>query len=130
MNFAKCFSSLILTACLGCGPSGPPMYNISGTVQLESKAISKGTVTFEDSDAGFAATGNIQPDGKYSLKLREGSYRVMLLPLFKDTIAGDGTPVSLPVDPKSIPQKYQSPERSGLKLDVKQDSVFDIELKK
>lgn len=127
-TFGGCVCFTVLLLCQGCGPSGPETFQISGKVTLKEKPVAKGTVTFEDASVGFAATADLQPDGKYSVKLVKGNYRVMLLPLFEDRIAADGTTVSMPVDPKSVPQKYQSTTSSGLKLEVTKDSVFDIPL--
>ncbi len=114
---------------VGCGPSGPTLYTVSGSVKLEGSPVSQGTVTLEDPTAGFASTGEIK-DGTYAVELPAGSYRIMLLPLTKEIVSAEGMPETVLVDPASIPLRYQSPERSGLKVEVSDKTTFDIEMTK
>ncbi len=122
------FFSILLLVCVGCGPTGPTMYTISGSVKLGGQPVEQGTITLEDQTAGYAATTDIQSGGNYSVKLPAGSYRVMLLPLTEEIVSAEGMAETVLVNPKSIPLKYQSPERSGLKVEVSDNTPFDIDL--
>ncbi len=69
------FGFLLLAAAvtpLGCGPSGPKLVHVSGTVTLDGKPLTSGTVTFV-ADASKGNTqmgtpaGNIGTDGTYKI---------------------------------------------------------------
>ena len=61
-------STLVVVALLpvGCGPSYPTCYPVSGKVTFNGEPVTQGTVTFYPAD-GRSAIGKIQPDGSYSL---------------------------------------------------------------
>jgi hypothetical protein len=71
------FTALLLSAaglacCGGCGssPSGPPAgatIPVKGKVTYRGKPLTRGTITFEPTDAGRDANGAIQSDGSFTL---------------------------------------------------------------
>jgi len=119
----------------GCGPSGPEMARVSGTVTYEGKPVPLGTVSFVAKDAnGRNATGAIQSDGSYTLQTEKpgdgaqvGEYAV--------TISATEAPLLDYIPPKPVPvkrhvpEKYEKPDTSGLTATVKSGSntiPFDL----
>jgi hypothetical protein len=61
------FLLLALVPLAGCGPSGPPLAQVSGQVTLYGKPYAKGIVTFTPVDGGPAGISSTDQDGKYEL---------------------------------------------------------------
>jgi len=51
---------------VGCGPSHPACYPVSGKVIYDGQTVTQGTITFYP-EQGRSALGKIEPDGTYSL---------------------------------------------------------------
>ena len=123
------------TVPLGCGSSNKG--SVTGKVTYKGQPVPKGTVSFQTLDlkGGRNATGEIQPDGTYTLQTEEpgdgaqvGKYRVAISA--RDDEVLDYIP-SEPVPPKRlVPEKYENPETSGLTETVESGSNnidFDLE---
>jgi hypothetical protein len=112
------------------------MAAVSGKVTYQGKPVPKGTITFlTDDPKGRNATGEIGPDGSYTLQTEEprdgaqlGEYRVTIFA--HDEPILDYTPPR-PIPPKLlVPSQYENPDTSGLKKTVVRGSnVFDFDLK-
>jgi hypothetical protein len=114
----------------GCGgESGElPTVRVSGTLAVDGKPVSKGTVHFHP-EKGRPATGIVQ-DGKFSLSTYSegdgvipGKNRVAVevveeVPM-KD---GDTTSKSL------IPVKFTNPDESGLQLEVRATGYSNLQI--
>jgi len=95
---------------------------VKGSVLYKGKALTGGTVRFEPEDGGREASGNIEPDGTFTLttfKAADGA------------VAGKHrVAVDPPADkPKALPAKYKSAASSGIVLDVsieKTEYVVDL----
>jgi hypothetical protein len=121
---------------LACGRSGPEKASVTGRVTYQGKPVPKGTITFMAVDPnGRNATGEIGPDGSYTLQTEEardgaqlGEYRVTIYA--HDEPILDYTPPT-PVKPKLlVPAQYEKPDTSGLtKTVVRGSNVFDFDLK-
>lgn len=120
--------SLLALIVAGCGPGAPPLFDVRGKVTLSGTPLTDGNITFENAGAGLAETVAITPDGTYSARLIEGPYTVTLMPVFVEQKAEDGTMEEVLKNPESFPEKYQSPESSGLKLTVTGETTFDIDM--
>ena len=116
--------ALVALTPIACGSAGPSMAKVSGRVTYQGKPVTKGTISFVTVDEGGRnATGEIGPDGSYSLQTEEpgdgariGGYDVVISSR-EDAIL-DYIP-KVPVPPKFlVPQKYSSPQTSGLKRAV------------
>lgn len=113
---------LVLTAALtlGCGRSHEA--TTSGTVTLDGKPLSSGTVTFHPSKGGAAAYGHIQSDGSY--EIRTGSGRGLAAGEYIITVA---VLEALPPDPETgeprakaiTPPRYADVKTSGLRFTVR-----------
>jgi hypothetical protein len=108
------------------------MIPIRGEVTYNGKPLTRGTVTYipATSGVGRAANGPIQPDGTFSMTTQTrddgvmpGEYQIVVYsyeqgaPKTRDEIeAGGGA--NAPRLRSMIPEKYTSPETSGLSDDV------------
>lgn len=116
---------------VGCGPSEPPEYTVTGSVKFEGEPVTEGSVTFEDSTTGVADTFPIDAQGNYAATIEAGKFGVSVQPPLvnrpdmANTLGGDEFKK---VD--NIPLQYWSAFDSGLTLDVSQDTTFDIQMKR
>jgi hypothetical protein len=137
---------------IGCGgdPSKPKLGRVSGKVTYNGQPVPKGVVSFVPSggpgaQTGQSATGEIGPDGSYTLTTFDrgdgavlGEHTVLVLAREDDpAIQGKGMPIpdskgQLKIKPPKslVPEKYATAEKSPLRFTVKEGSnVYDIELK-
>jgi hypothetical protein len=121
----------IVAGCLvllaqGCAKEAPK-YPVRGKVSFKGQPLTEGTVMFVASGTGVTGAGTIQSDGSYELRsgkpgngMAPGSYRVSVNPPYYDPTTGS---------PPKFAVKYQDPESSGLKAEVKEGSnTFDFDL--
>ena len=131
----------------GCGGDDlAPRYGVSGQVTRLGKPLTKGTISFLPVDAarGRAATGEIQPDGSYTLMTQDpgdgamaGDYLVTVTVVDVDDSKLERMPGGMPrldqpqkVQVKSlIPSKFSDPSKTDLKAKVEPHSnslKFDL----
>jgi hypothetical protein len=119
---------LFLLMILGCGSNMPQTVPVSGRVTFDGQPPpGPGTVYFLPKEAaeGFPsrpATGDFDKDGNYKVKtfdpadgLMPGKY-IMHVECWETPPNMEGKPVK-----SYVPEKYQSVETSGLKLDITPD---------
>jgi hypothetical protein len=117
------FSLFSLICTLGCGGEG---YNVGGKVTFpDGSPVPHGQVTFISDN--FSAGGSIIAEGSYSISIRvpAGTYKV--------GVRASGEPVAAPgadvANMKIVPlvdPKYGNPETSGLVVEVKGPTTFNI----
>ena len=124
---------------LGCSSGLPDMEKVTGTVTIDGKAATQGTVQFvpettEGEEPAPPSVGIIGPDGKYELEstgkrgvvpgAAVGHHQVRVEIRAEPRDQMDTLPRSL------IPTKYNNPDTSGLQYEVVagKDNVIDIEL--
>lgn len=125
------FSAFALTfLASGCGSDNSAVsiamkpVPVKGTVTLNGKPLTQGTIRFEPDSGGREAQGDIQPDGSFVLTTFdakdgavEGEHRVAVMG------AGGGKK-----DP--VPLKYHNFSSSGIVVEVSADkSDYTIELR-
>jgi hypothetical protein len=125
---------LILVAVTGCGRTGDHLTApVSGTVTLDGKSLTGGTITFFP-EQGKMASGRIQPDGTFTLTTYQsgdgaitGKCRAAIAVL----VGGGEENEDKPVERSALPRKYSSPETSGLEYEVTANGPnnFQLELK-
>lgn len=133
-------SMLLLVAILAAGcSSGKETGYVAGKVTLGDKALTQGSVRFENAKAGVSVNASLQSDGTYVARTHDrdglppGNYKVAVTP----STFGDGeTPLA--VDPSAtarapqseIPQKYRSTATSPLSATVEagDNPPFDFDL--
>ena len=125
--------TVIFLACLvtGCGPSRPSTIPVAGTVTLDGTAVEGASVMLMPAGEGQAATGVTDAEGKFTLKTyepgdgaRPGSYKVIVTKKEVTGVLADKDGLSGGIAPEGIqekwftPQKYSSPDTSGLTAEV------------
>jgi hypothetical protein len=127
--------ALLPLAALGCAGKG----DVSGRVTYKGKPLVWGTVQFEGSDR-IVKQGNINPDGTYSVRgVATGEAKVAVSSInpkssdFQVRQAEGGPPPKPRPEVKGwfpIPEKYDTPYKSGLTYPIKRGAnEIDIELK-
>lgn len=119
---------LTILALLLPGCSGPETGHVAGKVTVGGKALTQGTVLFEDAKAGISVNAKLQNDGSYTVKtfdrdgLPPGTYKVAVTP----STFGDGDAplvtdpaAQAPTSRSEIPQKYRTTATSPLTATVK-----------
>jgi len=136
----------ILGMMIGCGGDDGSYQGatgtVSGVVKIDGKPLTeKATVTFFSKE-GFAATGQTDSSGKFTLKYKQssdipvGKYAVAVMPAagaassdpkdFMDKESGETKVVEAKT---AIPKKVQSPGGSGITKEVKEgEQTIDIEI--
>jgi hypothetical protein len=123
------------SAAVGCGGRG----DVTGKVTYRGRALVWGTVQFEGSD-GMLRQGNIKGDGTYSVQgVAAGEAKVAVSSInpssadFQPRVVEGKAPP--PPRPKvegwfPIPERYDTPHKSGLTYTIKSGpNTIDIELK-
>jgi hypothetical protein len=136
----------LLTATAGCGSDdGPTLARVQGTVKHDNKPLANALVVFlPETPGALSASGTTDNEGYYQLMTRSpgdgvliGKHRVTVMARGPDQkLPEDQNPTGLPGgnfvpgDPL-IPEKYFSPETSGLTAEVKSGkNTLDFELTK
>jgi len=120
---------------VGCGPKFPKTAIVKGKVTYKGKAVPNGTVNFNPEIPGPPTSGEIQPDGTYTLTTFKsgdgaipGKYSVVIVAMQDNAsrLPEDRSPLPPPI----VPIKYTSPATSDLKAEVKdQENTIDFDLK-
>lgn len=121
------FSFVLLAT--GCGPKGPAMIPVTGTVKLDGAPVAGAGVTFMPVSGGRPATGETDANGNFKLTTEkandgalEGDYLVAVsgvrtvgVVVNPDGTSGDTTNMRTEW---FVPQKYAKPATSNLQQTV------------
>lgn len=131
-----CGAAAVFAVLAGCGPGGPRLVPVTGTVTLDGKPVADAGVMFKPSGNLPPATANTDAQGHFSLVTLNrpgavlGEHQVSIVKQ-ETTGVGDFGAVG-PGGVKTtwlVPQKYSIPESSGLKAAVTADQRhFDFSL--
>gem|GEM_PF-2655094 len=94
-------------------------YRIRGRVLFGMQPVSEGTVHLEHMKTGRSCSAELDPQGRFWIRLSAGRYRVAVTPpvglagTFDTTVIGESY-----LQVENIPELYWSPETSGFTLDV------------
>lgn len=111
----------------GCSPK-EATYEIGGTIKFAGQGVSEGTVTFEESATMNTAQAELGADGKYSLRVAPGNYKVMVEPpMVSETGVSDAGVTYKKVS--NIPNKFRSSQSTPLTAKVESAATLDFELK-
>lgn len=119
--------------CAGCGPAGPQLHPVAGSVLFEGKPAAGFTVEFSSQTAetkGLSASGQVAPDGSFTLATRirgasrpgavAGPHQVVVIPPPAAVVPGDAI---LP-----IPIRYADYGTSTLTATVAPGGTNDVRL--
>lgn len=129
--------ALVSTALAGCGPSGPPLAQVSGTVTRGGEPLEHVTVHFMP-EAGRPSRGLTDAGGRYTAEYSSdrtgvvlGRHRVFItyepkdIQLRMDMEMGKYQP---PPDMIAMLQKYGNPETTPLSFDIEGSQTIDLQL--
>lgn len=141
----RCFSSVIplvlcaLVVASGCGPSGPTMVKVKGTVEFKGEPLHGGKITFNPKNPkeGHVAQSDIGESGEFELSTFKsgdgavaGDYLVSVISVLEgsEVLEKDR---GLGIGGKSvIPERYGDPKTSKLEeslTEAKEDLVIKLE---
>jgi hypothetical protein len=125
----------------GCGPSGPAMVKVTGTVTLDGMPVEGANVMFVPASTGKPAQGKTDAAGKFTLNTdpakpddgaQEGEYNVAVsgvrttgVQVNPDGTSGDASQIS---QVWFVPKQYANPASSGLRQTVTK-GMQPVELK-
>jgi hypothetical protein len=119
---------VVIMAC-GCGGAPSNMAEVKGKVLLDGKPLSTGSVVTMP-ERGPGANGIINEQGEFNLTTRERGMGASLGRHQVGVAAFEESTNWSPEAPQKslIPQKYASPETSGLSIEVKPDEPNEVVL--
>lgn len=125
-----CVFGLVVVFISGCGPSGPPIAEVSGKVTYQGEPVTVGEVIFI-SDAGYGSSGSLRQDGSFSLVTQHGAgvplgeYQVAITPPDPDDLPEHMDEMTF----DNIPEKYHHFGSSGLTAVVEPgQNFFEFEM--
>lgn len=143
-SLAIVLSILALCSVPGCGGKGTSTKGIkaTGRATLGGTPLEMGLVVLEPEAGGEAASGQITPDGSFTLyDVKPGRYRAAVqTSMFSGMAsqakkaaakAGEGRPVAvrgLEGTLRAVPPKFEKPATSGIVVEVKADQPITISI--
>jgi len=126
--------ALLLLSLAGCGERRSGTAIVRGKVTLNGKPVPNGTVNFIP-EMGPAATGEIQPDGSYTLTTYKpadgavvGAHKVVIVAMADN--AGLLPEARTPLPPPIVPVKYTSLATTDLTAQVEdKENTINFDLK-
>jgi hypothetical protein len=140
MALAKVLSALVASfvlgsLLLGCGPSGPPIAQVSGKVTSNGQPVPVGEVIFI-TDAGYGSSGSLRDDGTFLLVshlgkgIPPGEYMVAVTPPDPDSVPESERAALRALNFDNIPARYRNFSTSGLTAVVEEGAnYFEFDLK-
>ena len=131
---ARVLTGLAIVVLAGCGPSGPAVQPVSGTLTIDGSPAQNVQVVFHPVDAGgLMASGQVDAGGVYTLRSGNagakgalvGKYKVVLSPFEAESMeaatarytSGTGKPAA-PAKP-AFPKEYLAPSTTPKEVEVK-----------
>ncbi|MDI9445306.1 MAG: carboxypeptidase-like regulatory domain-containing protein [Planctomycetota bacterium] len=115
--------------CGGCGSSEPPTGQVAGKVTYQGEPVTKGVVTFVNSETGIGASSELDSSGAYRIEsVRAGDYQVAIQP--PSAPSPEEMAEGAKAEKSPIPAKYHDPQASGLTATVNEGANtadFDVQ---
>jgi hypothetical protein len=117
--------AILLSANAGCGPTGPKLYPVSGTVTWNGQPLPEGDIIFAPASPGDLEDAGKIVAGKFAFQARPGAKKVKIM-----ANRSEG-----PVDPQMglaprvqyIPPQYSSAEKTTLTAEVTENGKNEFE---
>ena len=131
------FVCVLLCLVCGCGPSGPVMHPVSGTVTHQGKPLPLGMVMFVAKDGPPSRPATIDEQGRFQLEAVAGEHAVAVVAMPPreggrpdPTVEGGVDYTGVPEVKSLIPAKYNRHATSGITVHVegKRGNQIDIRL--
>lgn len=110
----------------GCGPTGPKMVAVSGTVTMDGKPLADGLISFKTTQAGDIETINVK-DGQFSGKAKEGERRVEIYTFRINK--GDFGGMPMEFKQNLVPPRYSSESTLTAKVTGEGPNQFAFDIK-
>jgi hypothetical protein len=117
----------LLVLLVGCGPSGPKTYPISGTVSWNGQPVPKGHIVFASADGSMAPDAGAILDGRFAFRAKAGHKRVEV---YADRESGPPDPV-MHIAPREsyIPAEYNAQTTLTAEVVAGADNEFNFDLR-
>jgi hypothetical protein len=110
----------------GCGGTGPPIHQVTGTITFDDTPVPDGDIVFIPEDAQYGAEAGKIKEGKYRLRAHDGKNKVQIRAT--RPVPGKVGPMGEPAIEDYIPAKYN--DRTTLFREVgERHTEFNFELK-
>ncbi|MCH2129085.1 MAG: hypothetical protein MK179_08070 [Pirellulaceae bacterium] len=122
----NCLVVMVATLLMGCGPSGPKTYSVSGTVSLDNQPLETGKIFLIDPAGRLDSDVGDIADGKFKFRAKPGSKRVELR---AERQTGEISHFGGAVTAEALPARYNS--QSTLTEEVTtnaKENVYTFEL--
>jgi hypothetical protein len=108
VTMRRCLLSIAVVSGLlfpvGCGPSGPRFYDVSGTVVFDGRPVAVGDIYFVPENPAYGTDAGKVRDGKFHFRAKEGKHRVEIRA--SRPVPGKLAPDGFPYFEVYIPAKY------------------------
>jgi hypothetical protein len=110
----------IVVSSPGCGGNKNKKVTIAGTVSYKGQPLSSGMLRFVGPNGVAPSAAPIQKDGKFIMTdVTPGEVQASIMATPQSSGASDGKTNPGPkIKPAELPEKYQDPDKSGLKYTI------------
>jgi hypothetical protein len=125
LNHHSLVALVVAVGVLGCGGNATNKITVSGTVSYKGEPVTSGLLQFTGENNGYYGAANLLPDGSYTMTdVVPGEVKVSIM----QTPGGSGSSSGekskpAPKPQAELPDKYRSPQTSGLKYPIKPDTT-------
>ena len=114
----------------GCGAGGPETKEVSGKVTFRGRPLPTGMVVLSSRSGELLEPAGIDREGEFRIQAPAGTYRaaVVAMPSLNQVAAGQNPEESAGPARSLIPERYGSPETSGLEIEVKPEGPNEVTL--
>ena len=123
---------LLVVACIGCGPGGPEIAPVQGTVTMDGDPLPNASVVFVPEN-GRPAGATTDSQGRYKLTFSEGregamlgKHKVRISTASDPSETPGGEPI--PGTPETIPMKYNALTELEFTVKAGEPNTADFEL--
>jgi len=122
----------LAVACAGCGPGGPEIASVEGTVTMDGKPLPNAAVVFIPEN-GRPAGATTDSEGHYALNFTAGrqgaipgTNTVRITTERDPSETEDGTPI--PASPETVPMKYNAASELEFTVEAGKNNVANFDL--
>lgn len=123
---------LLAVTCWGCGPGGPEIASVEGTVTMDGKPLPNAAVVFIPEN-GRPAGATTDSEGHYVLNFTQGRQGAMLgknsirISTLRDADQKpDGTPI--PASRETIPMQYNAASKLEFMVEADKKNIANFDL--
>lgn len=125
-------SLLFSLACIGCGPGGPEIASVEGTVTMDGKPLANASIVFSP-ESGRPAGARTDAQGHYELNFTAGRRgaipgmnRIRISTSADPSETPDGQPI--PAQRETVPARYNSATELEFNVEPNKKNVANFDL--